>query len=94
MSDVPENILLAAAGMLQPFSPDVTAENLKEFVEDKCGGMGRLVSVTDAARRLGVSRVTVYAMIKDGRLKARALNPQSQRKHYKIPLTALSAICG
>jgi len=94
MSDVPENILLAAAGMLQPFSPDVTAENLNDFIQDQCDGLPRMVSVTDAARRLGVSRVTVYQMIKDGRLKARALNPQSQRKHYKIPLTALIALCG
>jgi len=92
MTEVPESVLMAAAGMLQPFAQHVTAESLKAFMTTSDGG--KLISISEAAERLAVSRVTIYSMINDGRLKALALNPGASRKHYRISLSALDAIGG
>ena len=50
--------------------------------------MPRLVTKSEAAKLLGVSRPTVYAMIKSGRLRVVSVTPTVRR----IPFSLISAI--
>ena len=75
-SDIPAEILTAAAVLLKPFRQDIDESQIRDFIVGSETGKGspeaeeKLISVKSAARRLSCSKATVWRLIKKGEIKS------------------------
>jgi excisionase family DNA binding protein len=91
MNALPPNIAAAVVALVGPYLPSLSAEEVsRRLAAGPAGELQAVVthSLTQTARILGVSRRTVYAMIRAGKLPCVTLGHRTKR----VPHAALVAL--
>ena len=78
-NNIPENVVVAAVGLLSPFGPGMTADKLKKAIFTEEGAAATVrpeFTRAEAAKRLGLSTRTIDLYMAKGTLRYSKVGPR------------------